>query len=143
MRQSQTKTVRIGRAAARPTFNRERVVRATAGGGAGSATSTAADPGHVWGPGLAERRRCDLAADDPAVDAGLDTRVEDEVEPCARRVGDRDEDEVRPRLGDDLRHLLGCAQYRHADQAPAPEPRVVVDEADDLLAWRLAQFPRE
>ena len=90
------------------------------------------------------RIEVDLAPDEPAVDPGVGAGVDDRVEAIARRVRDRHEHDVR------LVPLRGAAASscvppsdRHAVDAPAAQARVVVDEADDALAGRLAQLAHQ
>ena len=76
--------------------------------------------------------------------SGVGARGDDRVEPLARRVGDRHEHDVR---------LVALRAARSSScvppttgtpcSAPPPQPRVVVDEADDALARRLAQLAQQ
>ena len=65
------------------------------------------------------------------------------VEPVARRVRDRHEHGVGMRLREHPVDLVEPAEDGHALDPPAPQPRVVVDEADDLLARGLAQLAQQ
>ena len=65
------------------------------------------------------------------------------VEPLARRVRDRDEDDVRREPADRPADLVEAADDRDALDAAPAQPRVVVDEADDPLARRLAQLAEQ
>src|SRR6476661_1922069 len=64
--------------------------------------------------------------------------VDDQAEAFARSVGNRDEDRVRSRAGEDALDLSGSAEHEDALEPSPGQLRIVVDEADHLLAWRLA-----
>src|SRR2546423_2405506 len=85
----------------------------------------------------------DLPADELTVDMCLFASVAYEIEPFARRTGNRHQDDVGARLEDDPSHLVRGAQDGRAEQALPPEPRIVVDEADKLFAGCLAKLTCE
>ena len=83
----------------------------------------------------------------PAHDATLEpsflARGEHEREPLGGSVRDRHDHFVGRRLRDHLRRLVERARHDDACDAALAHARVVVEEADDAAAGRLAQFPRE
>jgi hypothetical protein len=89
------------------------------------------------------RIEVDLAPNEPAVDAGVAAGVDDLVQALARRVGDRDEDDVRLEPLEKARQLVHAADHGRTVHAPAAQTRVVVDEPDHALAARLAQLAQQ
>ena len=85
-----------------------------------------------------------LAPDEPAGHIDRGARAHDGVEPVARGLRDRDQHGVG--LGGVEDPVDARASRRatgHALQPPAPQARVVVDEADDVLAGRLAELAEQ
>src|SRR5262249_31867264 len=90
-----------------------------------------------------DRVEIELAADEPAAHVDALAAGDDGVETTTRRLRERDQHDVRPRLREYLRDLVEAAEHRHALHAPPPQLRIVVDEADDVLARSLAQLAQE
>src|SRR5215468_8613375 len=84
-----------------------------------------------------------LPPHEPARHFGQRARIDDEPKPLVRGIGDRHEYRVRLHLGQHALDLEQPTQHGHTLQAPPREPRVVVDEADDLLAGGLAEFAQQ
>src|SRR3954454_19435065 len=69
--------------------------------------------------------------------------VDDEAEPLARGVGNRDEHSVGLRFREYRLDLQQASEHRHSLKPAAGEPLVVVDDPDDLLSGRLAQLAQQ
>src|SRR5439155_23281094 len=147
--QSQKKTLRSGAAARIRSANVRSAGTARAVVTATSApSSTAAHVllgGALIGCGAEHDARIEdlVASHEPARHVGERAGVDDEPELLARRIGNRDENRVRARPDEDRLDLHQSAQNGDALQPPAREARLVVDEADDLLAAGLAQLAEQ
>src|SRR5207237_8227317 len=84
-----------------------------------------------------------LAAYEAARHVGVLAAADDGVEALARRVRNRDQDDVRLRLVQHAPDLVETAQDRDALQPPAPQARLVVDEAEHLPAGRRPHLAQE
>src|SRR5207302_9038979 len=84
-----------------------------------------------------------VASHEPAGHGSERARIDDEPELLPRRIGNRDENRVRARPDEDRLDLHQSAQDEDALQAPPREARIIVDEADDLLAAGLAQLAQQ
>src|SRR5581483_6100889 len=88
-------------------------------------------------------RDFDLAAHEAARYSSTPARFEDRVEPVLGSAGDGDVHGVRGEAADCPADVVETADDGHALDATAPECGVVVDEADDALARRLAQLAQQ
>src|SRR6202795_2934945 len=79
-----------------------------------------------------------FATDEAAGNLRKRARVDDQPEALARRVGNRDENGIRACARENSLDLSGAAQHGHALQSSPRQSRIVVHEADHLLAGRLA-----
>ena len=79
-----------------------------------------------------------FATDEAAGNLRKRARVDDQPEALARGVGNRDEDSVWTCPRENSFDLSGAAQHRHSLQPSPRQPRIVIHEADHLLAGRLA-----
>src|SRR4029077_7919523 len=84
-----------------------------------------------------------VAPDEAARQLGQSAGVHHEAESLPGSLGNRDEHGVRAGPRENQLDLAGVAQVRDALQPAPGQPRIVVDEADDLLAGCLTQFAEE
>src|SRR5262249_47128094 len=96
----------------------------------------------------------DCAQDDAGIEVGLAAHesagylrlratLDDKVEPLARRIRDGDKHGLGASRAEDPVDLVRTAEHRNTLETPAAKPRVVVHEADDHLAGRLAELAHE
>src|SRR5216683_3660776 len=81
-----------------------------------------------------------IAPDEATGHLGKRAGVDDQSEPLARSVGNRDENSVWLRAREDSLDLLGAAQHRHTLQPSPRKSWIVVHEAHDLFAGGLAKL---
>src|SRR2546421_7208936 len=93
------------------------------------------------GRDVRQDRSCRLPANERAFDPGAGAFLDDLLQARLRRVGDRDSNGVGPGALEDRGELGGRPEHRNAENAPPPQPAVVVDEPDDLLSGRFVELP--